>query len=80
MRDSAPSGIDRADDVPTTQRSSYPCDAAEFSASRATRLLPTPAAPQTTIPDESESEIAASMSRCSFERPVNGHVNRTHTA
>src|ERR1700761_1069602 len=77
--DSAPNGIDRAEDVPTIHRTSQPCDPKELSASRAIRLLPTPAAPQTTIPAESEPKIAASMSRCSLERPVNGHVNRTHT-
>jgi hypothetical protein len=32
------------------------------------------------IPDESGSSIAASMSRNSLERPVNGHVNRTYIA
>src|ERR1700733_4427203 len=78
--ESAPSGIDRAEDVPTIHRTSHPCDLAELSASRAIRLFPTPAVPQTTTPAESESKIAASMSRCSFERPVNGHVNRAHTA
>jgi len=39
--------------------------------------LPTPAAPQITIPDELGSDNAASMSRISSERPVNGHANRT---
>src|SRR3984885_10766079 len=78
--ESAPNGIDRAEDVPTIHRTSHPCDPAELSASRAIRLLPTPAAPQSTTPARVESEIAASMSRCSFERPVNGHVNRAHTA
>src|ERR1700757_30531 len=78
--DSAPNGIDRAEDVPTIHRASHPWDPAELSASRAMRLLPTPAAPHTTTPAESESKIAASMSRCSFERPVHGHVNRTRTA
>ena len=78
--DSAPNGIDRAEDVPTIHRTSHPCDPADVSASRATRLFPTPAAPQTTTPAESESEIASWMSRCSFERPINGHVNRTWTA
>src|ERR1700722_16247161 len=78
--ESAPSGIDRAEDVPTIHRTSHPCDPAELSASLAIRLLPTPAAPQTTTPARSEAKIAASMSRCSLERPVNGHVNRTRTA
>ena len=72
----APSGSPRAQDVPTAQWVRIPATA-ESSASRAMRLLPTPAAPQITIPDEPRSDIAASMSRISFERPVNGHVNRT---
>src|ERR1700684_112843 len=78
--ESAANGIDRAEDVPTIHRTSHPCDPAELSASRAIRLFPTPAAPQTTTPAESESKIAASMSRRFFERPVKGHVNRTDTA
>jgi hypothetical protein len=41
------------------------------------RLLPTPAAPQITIPDEPLSDRAASISRISVKRPVNGHANRT---
>src|ERR1700744_201796 len=52
--ESAPNGIDRAEDVPTIHRASHPCDPTEPSASRAIRLLPTPAAPQTTIPAKSE--------------------------
>ena len=64
---------------PITQRVS-PFDAAEWSASRAIRLFPTPAAPQITIPDAIASESAASMSPISAERPVQGHVNRIYTA
>jgi hypothetical protein len=75
----APSGSVRAQDVPTAQWVTHPRDAAESSASRAMRLLPTPAAPQITIPDEPLSDSAASMSRISSKRPVNGHANRTYT-
>ena len=73
----APSGIARAEDVPTAHRPSHPCDAAADNASRAIRLFPTPAAPQTTIPETSEAEMAASMVRISSERPINGHDKRT---
>ena len=76
MRD-APRERFRADDVPAAQRVSHPTDAAHNSASRASRLFPTPAAPQTTIPDRSWSDIAASMIRNSSVRPVNGHMKRT---
>jgi len=70
-------GSVRAQDVPTAQWVTHPRDAADSSASRAMRLFPTPAAPQITIPDDLVSDNAASMSRISSERPVNGHVNRT---
>jgi hypothetical protein len=70
----APNGTDRAADVPTTQRTSHPVKPA--SASRAMRRLPTPDAPQTTIPDRSGSDIAALKSRISSARPVNGHAKR----
>ena len=76
----APSGIARAEDVPTAHRPSHPCDAATDNASRAIRLLPTPAAPQTTIPETSEAKMAASIARISSERPINGHDNRTPKA
>src|ERR1700734_3177366 len=78
--ESAPNGIDRAEDVPTIHRTSHPCDSAELSASRAIRLLPTPAAPQTTTPARLESKIAASISRCFLERPVHGPDKRPRTA
>jgi hypothetical protein len=68
----------RAEDVPTTQWITQPRDEAADSASRAMRLLPTPAAPQITMPDEPGSDSAASMRRISSERPVNGHANRTN--
>ena len=73
----APSGMDLADDAPTVHRVSLPCDAATDNASRAMRLFPTPAAPQTTIPPTSGAEIAASMARISALRPVSGHDRRT---
>jgi hypothetical protein len=76
----APSGIDRADDAPTVHRVSRPCDAAEDNASRAMRLFPTPAEPQTSIPPTSGFEIAASMARISALRPVSGHDRRTQRA
>jgi hypothetical protein len=44
------------------------------------RLFPTPAAPHTTIPAISASDIAALTMRISSERPVNGHVKRIHIA
>ena len=74
--ESAPNGIDRAEDVPTIHRTSHPRDPADTSASRAIRLLPTPAAPQTTTPDTSEAEMAAWIARISSERPINGHGMR----
>ena len=58
----APSGSSRADDVPTVQRISHPSAAADESASRAIRLLPTPAAPLTTIPDELGADTAFRLS------------------
>jgi hypothetical protein len=66
--------------VPTTHRTSLPDDAAEFRASRATRLFPTPDGPQITAPDVVGSESAASTSRISLDRPTNGHLNRTYSA
>jgi hypothetical protein len=57
-----------------------PADAAAAKASRATRLFPTPDGPQITAPDVVGSDIADSMSRISFARPTNGHVNRIRTA
>jgi hypothetical protein len=42
--------------------------------------LPAPAAPQTSTPETSEAEIAASMARISPERPINGHDKRTQRA
>ena len=76
----APSGIPRPHDVPTTQRTSQPLDAAPARASRAMRLFPTPAEPLMTMPDASGSESAASMNRISSARPTNGHINRMGTA
>jgi hypothetical protein len=73
----APSGIARAEDVPTAHRHSHPCDSAADKASRAIRLLPTPAAPWTTIPEASEAKMAASMAPISSERPISGHAKRT---
>ena len=54
--------------------------AAAASASRATLLFPTPAAPETTIPATSAPDSAASMIRISSEGPVNGHAKRTSGA
>ena len=73
----APSGIARAEDVPTVHRVSHPADAAAYSASRVVRLFPTPSAPQTSTPETSGAARAASMVRVSSERPINGHDNRT---
>ncbi len=75
---SAPSGMPRPHDVPTTQRTSQPPAAAPTRVSRAIRLFPTPAEPLITTPDASGSASAASMSRISSPRPTNGHVNRMH--
>jgi hypothetical protein len=72
----APNGIARAEDEPTAHRPSHPRDATADKASRAIRLFPTPAAPQTTIPETSEATMAASMVRISSERPINGHDKR----
>jgi hypothetical protein len=74
----APRGMSRAEDVPTVQRVSQPRRAAAVKASRAIRLLPTPAAPKTSTPETPEAEMAASMVRISSVRPINGHNNLTH--
>ena len=74
---SAPSGSARADEVATAHCVMEPFPAACARASCATRLLPTPAAPRSTTPDESGSDIAASMAASSSSRPVSGHVRRT---
>src|ERR1700752_5266338 len=73
----APSGSARADDVATAHRHSRPFEAAESSASLANLLFPTPAAPPITIPEEPRSDMAASMTRNSSARPVNGHLKCT---
>jgi hypothetical protein len=65
--------------VATVQRISAPREAAFDSASRTTRLFPTPAVPDTTMPATSASDIAAAMSCISSDRPVNGHVKRIQT-
>jgi uncharacterized protein (TIGR03083 family) len=52
----------------------------ESSASRAVLLFPTPAAPEITMPDAIGSDSAASTSRISCKRPVQGHVKRICTA
>ena len=74
----APSGSARAEVVPTSQRTSHPREEKSESASRARRLFSTPGAPQMTVPDESRSDTADSISRNSSERPVSGHRKRTH--
>ena len=76
----APRGSARADAVATAQCVVQPASAACARASRAMRLLPTPAAPCSTTPDESGSDIAACMAASSSLRPVSGHVRRTQTA
>ena len=76
----APSGRFRPHDVPNTHRTSQPDDSAASRASRATRLLPTPAGPQITAPDVFGWESASSMIRISPDRPTNGHVNRIDAA
>ena len=73
----APSGSVRAEDVPTAHRVWRPRDAAADKASRVIRLFPTPAAPETTIPETSDATMAAPIRRISSERPVNGHDTRT---
>src|SRR5262245_18407987 len=72
----APNGRARAEFVATTHRTSHPFEAAEVVASRAIRLLPTPAALHTTMLEQSRSDNAASMSRISLDLPVSGHINR----
>ncbi len=76
----APSGIARAEEVPTTHRPSYPRDTAADMASRAIRLFPTPVGPAMTIPEVSGADMAAPMLRISSERPVSGHDKRTPRA
>ncbi len=74
----AASGSARADEVATAQRVAHPLEVAKVSASRAIRLFPTPAEPQTMIPEESGSDMAVSMTRNSSARPVSGHLECTH--
>jgi hypothetical protein len=76
----APSGIDRPEDAPAAHRHWDPRDSAADRASRASRVLPTPAAPWTTMPGAFEAEMAASIAPVSVERPVNGHDKRTPKA
>ena len=52
-------------------------DSAADKASRTSRLLPTPATPETTTPEPSDASIAASIVRNCSERPINGHDKRT---
>jgi hypothetical protein len=73
----APSGSARAEDVASAHRHSRPCEAAALRASRASLLFPTPAAPPMTIPEESRSDMAASIIRSLSARPVSGHFKCT---
>ncbi len=71
----APSGIDRAARVPVTQRTAQPRSAARAIASRASRVLPTPAEPEITTPTYGLSgQNASAMTLSSSARPVSGQV------
>ena len=59
----APRGKSRAEEVPTAHRVSHSLAASDDSASRAIRPFPTPAAPEMITPQQSGSDIAASMTR-----------------
>jgi hypothetical protein len=73
----APSGRLRAADVPTAHRVSQSLDIAEDNTSLASRLFPTPAAPDTIIPGQSAADMAAAIASISTVRPVSGHDKRT---
>ncbi len=65
----------RAEAVATAHRVSAPRRCAAASASRANRLLPTPAAPASTIPaGPFRRQISPLITLSSSARPVSGHV------
>ncbi len=77
----APSGRLRADAVPVAQRVAAPRRASADSASLASRVLPTPAAPASTTPRGLPTRLlAASMNRNSSARPVSGQLRPTTSA
>ena len=68
----APRGNGRAAALPWAQTTVAPRPPGTASASRASRVLPTPAGPATTIP-AAPGRIAAATLRSSSSRPVSGH-------
>lgn len=70
----APNGNTRADAVATAHRVSAPRCSAAASASRANRVLPTPAGPASTTPaGPSRRRVSPPIRPSSSTRPVNGH-------
>ncbi|BCQ08834.1 hypothetical protein JMUB5695_02273 [Mycobacterium heckeshornense] len=69
----APNGSGRADSVPTIQLVRSPAAAARANTSRASRVLPTPAAPAMTTPEYLPNPLSARrISLSSPSRPVSG--------
>jgi len=75
MSAKAPSGTLHADAVPTIQCRRAPRGPQPATASRATRVLPTPAAPDNTIPvaRSAAGRVASAITASSSERPISGH-------
>lgn len=69
---SAPNGTTAADRVATTQSVSRPVSAARSTASRASRVFPTPGPPASTTPPAGPADSAASIVLSSAVRPVSG--------
>jgi hypothetical protein len=71
----APRGTLRADAVPTIQWRRAPGGPQVATASRAMRVLPTPAAPDNTIPRARAvaPSVASAINRSSSDRPTMGH-------
>jgi hypothetical protein len=69
----APSGTDAAARVARTHSVAAPSARAPASASLASRVLPTPAAPLITTPQHRRSRRTAATHSSSSSRPMNGH-------
>src|SRR5579859_325525 len=69
---SAPNGTTAADRVATTESVSRPVSAARRTASRASRVFPTPGPPTSTTPRAVPVDRAASITLSSAVRPVSG--------
>ena len=76
---SAPNGSPAADRVPVAQAVTIPERSASSTASRASRVLPTPAGPARRAPREDGTDSRSPRRRNSGPRPVNGHSGRMPT-